>query len=124
MIRVITASGLNNAIILAVFGVIVMILGIYTLYTVSRMKKTEEPPNWLFSDSDIARIKQPAVFCRAIRPRTIALGLVCVFFGVYALIEYIFINMYLTKVIGVVAFLVFVIWFFVSLRSVKEKYMD
>ncbi len=115
---------MNNAIILAVFGVIVLILGAYTLYTVRQMRQTEEPPSWLLSNEDISRIKRPADFCRAIRPGTICLGVTCVVYGIYALFEYIFINLYPAKVIGVVALLVIVLWYFISLRRKKENYMD
>ncbi len=121
--NILTASfTFDNTVILLVFGVIVLILGIYTLYNVKQMREKRTPPPWLVSESDIARIKNPADFCEAIRTGTSVLGVTCILYGAYTVFEFLFIRLYLAKVLGVAVLLVIVVWYLVRLRKFKDDY--
>ncbi len=116
------SSTQSNSIILFVFAIVVLILGIYVLYTARVMMKTMNPPSFLIPEQEIARIKQPEGYCNEAYPKIIGVGVVCIIYGCYEVFESLFIRLYLAKVFGAVGLFVFLIWFFVGLSKIRTKY--
>ncbi len=112
----------GNSVILLVFAVVVLILGIYTLYTTKEMKTTKMPPTWIVPETEIAKIHDHAGFCEAIRPRTVGLGVICIVYGIYEIFESLFVGIYMAKVLGAVGLFAGVIWVFYGMRKVRAKY--
>ncbi len=112
----------GNSVILFVFGIVVLVLGIYTLYTTKEMRTTKMPPTWIVPETEIAKIHDHAGFCEAIRPRTVGLGVICILYGIYEVFESLFVGIYLAKVLGAVGLLVGVIWVFYGMRKIRAKY--
>ncbi len=112
----------SNTIILFVFAILVLILGIYVLYTARVMMKTMTPPSFLIPEQEIARIKEPEGYCKEARSKIIGVGITCILYGSYEIIEFFYIRVYMAKVIGAVILFFFLIWFFVGLSRVRTKY--
>ncbi len=117
-----TFGNMNNSIILFVFAIIVLILGIYVMYMVHDMKKTQSPPAFVIPEQERAKIKKPEEFCKEIRPSLIGIGVVCIIYGIYEMFEFLFIGLYMAKVVGAVGLLVLIIVFFSSLSKSRTKF--
>ncbi len=123
MIYQMTTVGFDNMLILVIFGVIILIVGIYTLYTVRSMKKTKTPPGWLLSATDKENLKKPEEFCVEIRNCTLFLGIGCVAYGVFSVAEYLFLGIYMAKIIGVFAIIAVIAVFYVIFSRKKNKFI-
>ncbi len=122
MIFLLESSLQGNFIILFVFAVIVLVLGIYVLYTANVMMKTLTPPAFLIPEQEIARIKQPEEYCKEARSRVIGIGIVCIAYGIFEMLETFFIGIYIVKVIGAVGLFALIIVLFYGLSRIRTKY--
>lgn len=118
-----TSLNLNDLGIMTIFDFIILVYGAYSIYTAQQMKKTGNPPIWLIPQQDVHRIQKPAQFCEEMRPKTFLFGLVCVLYGMYGLIESFYINNDFAEAAGVTVFVVFMVWFIITLQNAKRKYM-
>ncbi len=117
-----TTLRFDNTIILFVFAIIVLILGIYVLYTAREMKKTQVPPTFLIPEKEAARIKRKAEYCAAIRSSVIGIGLTCILYGAFEMFEYLFLNIYFAKMAAAAALFVVIIWLFARLSRIRGDY--
>ena len=108
---------------MTIFDFIILVYGAYSIYTSQQMKKTGVPPAWLIPQQYISRVTRPREFCDVMGPKTFLFGLVCVLYGVYGLIESFYIKNDFAEAAGVTVFVVFVIWFIISLQNAKGKYI-
>ncbi len=122
MILLLVSTMQGNSVILFVFAIIILILGIYVLYTARVMMKTMTPPSFLIPEQEIARIKEPEGYCKEARSRVIGIGIVCIAYGIFEALETFFIGIYIVKVIGAVGLFALIIVFFVGLSRIRTKY--
>lgn len=108
---------------MTIFDFIILIYGAYSVYTAQKMKKTGTPPAWLVPQQDIKRVRKPHEFCEVMRPKTFIFGLVCMLYGIYGLIESFYIKTDFAEAAGVTVFVVFMVWFIISLQNAKGKYI-
>ena len=106
---------------MTIFDFIILVYGAYSIYTAKQMKKTYDPPAWLVPQQDLHRIKDPKGFCDVMRPKTFIFGLVCVLYGIYGLIECFYIKKDPAEMAGVTVFVIFLIWFIITLQTTKSK---
>lgn len=123
MTFLLTTFSLDDMGIMTIFDFIILIYGAYSVYTAQQMKKTGTPPAWLVPQQDIQRIRKPQEFCEVMRPKTFVFGLVCILYGIYGLIESFYIKTDFAEAAGVTVFVVFMLWFIISLQNTKGKYM-
>ncbi len=105
------------------FGFILMVYGAYSIHTANEMKKTGNPPQWLVAEREMNRIHNPREFCEALRPKTMLFGVVCILYGAYSMVESMFIQKDVAEAAGVTVFVVFLIWFIITLQNTKGKYI-
>ena len=67
----VVAAALNKDGVMSIVDVILIICGIYCLYTAGKMKREHQIPKWLFSEQELYHIRQPKEFCEA-RPLFLA----------------------------------------------------
>lgn len=123
MIYLLTGFNVEDIGFMTIFDFIILIYGAYSIYTSRQMKKNDTPPAWLIPQQDLHRITKPREFCDIMRPKTFLFGLVCVLYGAYGLVECFYIKNDFAEAAGVTVFVVFVIWFIISLQNAKRKYM-
>ncbi|MCD8156049.1 MAG: hypothetical protein LUD53_01075 [Clostridiales bacterium] len=123
MIFLLTEFSLDDLGIMTIFDFIILIYGAYSVYTAQQMKKTGTPPSWLVPQQDLHRIHKPQEFCELMRPKTFLFGLVCMLYGIYGLVESFYIKNDFAEAAGVTVFVVFMVWFIISLQNAKGKYM-
>ncbi len=112
----------SGSIMLAIFDVVIMVVGIYSIYTAVQMKKTGTPPEWLVTKKDLKKMKKPEGFCEKMGPKTIIFGIVCIVYCAYGLVAVFIIGNYWARVGGVVIFLVFVVWYFMGLQKIRDEH--
>lgn len=118
-----TGFNLEDIGFMTIFDFIILVYGAYSIYTSQQMKKNDTPPAWLVPQQYVNRITKPREFCDLMGPKTLIFGLVCVLYGVYGLIESFYIKNDFAEAAGVTVFVVFVIWFIISLQNAKAKYI-
>lgn len=106
----------------AVFNVIILIYGAFSIYTAMKMKKTGKPSGWLVNSKDLRHMKRTKEFCEEIIPKTILLGVICIIYGVFEMIQLFYMNSTVAELAGLGVFVVAVIWFFIALQRAKMKY--
>ncbi len=116
-------SSNNGTIILAIFDVIIMAIGIYSIYIANQMRKTGTPPEWLVTKQDLKKMKRPKEFCAEMGPKTVIFGVLCILYGIYGLIAIFVIGNYWARVIGVVIFLLFLVWYVLQLQKIRDSHM-
>lgn len=121
MMFLLTAFSLEDLGILTIFDVIILIFGIYTVNAARRMKKTNVPPAWLISSQELRRIRNPGKFCEQIGAKTLWFGFICILYGIYGLLESVFIQKFFAESAGAVVFLVLIVWYVYTLQNVKEQ---
>lgn len=69
----VVAAALNRDGVMSIVDVILIICGIYCLFTAGKMKCEHQIPKWLFSEQELYHIRQPKEFCEVRSPKTIIL---------------------------------------------------
>ena len=123
MSYILTGFNLEDIGFMTIFDFIILVYGAYSIYTAQQMKKNDTPPAWLVPQQYVNRITKPREFCDLMGPKTLIFGLACVLYGIYGLIECFYIKNYFAEAAGVTVFVVFVIWFIISLQNAKGKYI-
>lgn len=122
MSLVLTAFSLEDIGFMTIFDFIILVYGAYSIYTAQQMKKTGTPPMWLIPQQDLHRIRKPEQFCEEMYSKTLIFGLVCVIYGLYGLFESFYIKTDFAEAAGVTVFVVFMVWFIITLQNAKRKY--
>ena len=107
----VVAAALNRDGVMSIVDVILIICGIYCLFTAGKMKCEHQIPKWLFSEQELYHIRQPKEFCEVMSPKTIIFGVLCMLFGVWGLITEFLITNKLAEAIGIGIFLVGIAWY-------------
>ncbi len=115
---------LNDIGIMTVFDFIILVYGAYSVYTANRMKANDTPPAWLVAQKDIHRIRDPKGFCDKMRPKTFIFGVVCMVYGLYGLVESLYIQTDFAEAAGVTVFVVCMVWFIISLQNAKNEFLQ
>ena len=100
------AAAMGNTGIMTIFDFILIVYGIYSITTARKMRQNHQVPQWLVSQQDLVRIRQPKEF-----------------YGLYELAVEAFLKMQMAKAIGIAVFVVGIVWFLTQLSKAKKKYM-
>ena len=118
----VVAAALNRDGGMSIVDVILIICGIYCLFTAGKMKCEHQIPKWLFSEQELYHIRQPKEFCEVMSPKTIIFGVLCMLFGAWGLITEFLITNKLAEAIGIGIFLVGIAWYMAQLSKAKKTY--
>lgn len=109
--------------IMSVFNVILLLYGLYSIYSGRQMKATGEPVQWLMTMDEIKKARHPAEFCEYMAPKSIIFGVVCVLYGAFAIATDMIWKTNRLEYVSLVVFAVCIGWFYVTLRKAKKKYI-
>lgn len=113
---------MGNPDMMSIIDVILIIYGIYSVYTGKKMKKNQKPPQWLMSQQELTLFRRPQQFCEAMSAKTMIFGTICALYGVYGLLTSAFFKSVAVEWIGIIAFLVCIVWFVMELNKAKREY--
>lgn len=119
MLGTMNAGSLN---IMSIFDVILIVYGIYSVYTGNKMKTDGRPPQWLVSEQELTLFRKPRQFCEAMSSKTVIFGAICAAYGVYGLLTVKFQKNMAAEWIGMIAFLANIVWFVMELNKAKRLY--
>lgn len=113
---------MSSTVIMAVFGIILIGLGVFLLVHAILMKKNEEVPDLFLDIEDRKKCRDMKALARDLYPAVLLFSIVSMAFGVEE-----FLNLFLhfpriESVIAVAIFLVAWAWFSHVLKKGKEKY--
>lgn len=111
-----------NLDIMSIFDVILIVYGIYSVYTGNKMKTDGQPPQWLMSKQELTLFRKPRQFCEAMSSKTVIFGAICAVYGVYGLLTAKFLRSMVAEWIGIIAFLASIVWFVMELNKAKRQY--
>lgn len=108
--------------IMAVFDVILIVYGIYTIYASIKMKKTGEPVNWLVGEQEAGKCRDMKGFIDAISGKTIAFGGIAVLYGVVSTFNRMQLKIGALDTVCIIVFLVVCGVYIVALNRAKKKF--
>ena len=109
--------------VMSLFDIILIVYGIYSVSAAKKMKKEGRPPQWLVSQQDMMCIRNPRQFCECMAPKTMIFGVLCAVYGIYGLVADLYLKSRMAEGIGIIVFLVCIVWFISELNKAKRKYM-
>mgnify|MGYP000218864462 CR=1 FL=1 len=118
-----TSTAMGNVGIMTIFDFILIVYGIYSITTARKMKQDHQVPQWLVSQQDLLRIRQPKEFCDLMAPKTMIFGFICAIYGLYELAVEAFLKNQIAEAVGIVFFVIGIAWFLTQLNKAKKKYM-
>lgn len=109
--------------IMFLFDIIILVYGIYGVFSAVRMKNTGIPSAILVSKDELPKVKNAKEFCNKMyQPTIIFGGMACLFGGTQILNQYV-IKRALVDILGVVCFLIVCAWYVKELRKAKEGHL-
>ncbi|MCI9531696.1 MAG: hypothetical protein HFH38_08100 [Lachnospiraceae bacterium] len=105
-----------------IFDVVVLVYGVYTIYSAINMKKTQNISNWLVGTETAASIRDAKGYIDFIYPKIIILGAIAVIFGGVSLVNDYIMPIKLVMQVMVAAFLAVCAWFSVTVRKARERF--
>lgn len=107
---------------ISLFDAIVILYGIYCIYSAKKMSETKKPPAFLVNPGELVGARDVAGFCAEIYKPLIIFGVIAIAYGIFNIAsEYIHIH-YMISLASILVFLGLCIWFVRLLRVLKNKY--
>lgn len=108
--------------IMSVFDVILIVYGLYTMYSTLVMKKTGIPGKWLIAEDEAARCRDMKGFIDEMFLKTILFGAVAVLYGALTILNHMKLAVPYFDTVGIIVFLVFCVLYMVALNKAKKKF--
>ncbi len=108
--------------IMLVYDVLILICGLYGIYSAVQMKKTGIPSAILISKEESGNMKQAEKFCDAMYHPTILFGAVACLYSLAALLNQYFFKQFVIEILGIVCFLLVCAWFLKKMRIAKDNF--
>lgn len=115
-------TNMGNLDMMSIFDVIIIVCGIYSVFTGKKMKTDGQPPQWLMSRQELELFRKPKQFCEAMSKKTAIFGALCALYGVYGLLVSAVFQSVAAEWVGIIAFLACIIWFVTELNKAKREY--
>lgn len=108
--------------IMSIFDVILIVYGIYTIYSAFMMKRTGVPGKWLITEQEIAKCKDMPGFIDAMYLKTILFGGVALLYGALSTLNRMKLSIPYLDTICIIAFLIVCGIYIVALNKAKKKF--
>ncbi len=109
--------------VMTLFDTIILILGLYGVYSAVRMKQTRIPPSLFVSREELDCIKDAGGFCGRIYLPTIRFGAAACLYGAAALVTRHVLRCRPVYIVAALLFLAVCVWYVKELQKVKKDYM-
>lgn len=108
---------------LLIFDVIITILGAYVIFSAFQMKRKGEISSFIVNPAEITRCKDKNGFINHIFSKTIIFGVICLVFGILAIINDSMVSLgAFFNAGGVIVFLGVWVWYNTQVRKGKEQF--
>ena len=114
---------MNSDNFLAMFDFILLAFGVYTFFSGMKMKRDGEISRILMVDSEAQKISDKKGFIDEIWGKMMVFAGIITLYGACALIDDLVVPIPMMQVIGIIIFLIVLVWFLYSLMKTKKKYM-
>lgn len=114
---------MSSEIVVLVFDIIILILGVNTLFSALRMKKTGIPSAILIPKEEQARIRNQKAFCEKIFQPTLLFGILICVYGVADLCNSFVVRVPYMDIACIACFLLVCAWYMKKLRDAKDAHM-
>lgn len=105
-----------------IFGLIVIALGLYAVYSGIMMRKTKIPGKWLMGELEMDKCDDEKGFAMAMSGKTLFFGIAVILYGIICTLnKWIWENKTI-DIISVIFFVAVCVYFIVVLNSTKRKY--
>lgn len=108
--------------IMGIFDVIILLYGVYTIYTALQMRKTKEPAKWLVNEQEIDRCKDKSGFVEATYVWTIVFGAVAMLYGIVSLLNSFVLHVPVLDVICLLVFLAGCVFYIAALNRARKRF--
>lgn len=108
--------------IIGIFDILLLIYGVYTIYTSFQMKKTGEPAKWLVNELEIGKCKDKKGFIDAVFTKTVLFGAVTALYGVVSVLNNSVLHLAILDILCLLVFLVGCVIYVVTLNRARRKF--
>ena len=105
-----------------IIDVVVIVYGLYTLYSGISMKKTKLPAKWLVAEQEMSKCRDKEGFAMAIYGKTILFGALVLVYGMASLLNEVFWKNRIVNLAGVLFFLAVCAYYIVQLNRARKKF--
>jgi hypothetical protein len=105
------------------FDVIILMYGLYMVYSGYQMKKTHQPPNILINQTELVGAKDVKGFCEAMFKPLVSFGMLAVLYGIVGFINDKYTDQPMVNFVSVALFLIMCVWFLRVNRANQKKYI-
>lgn len=115
---------MSSDFIMLLFDIIILVYGVYGIFSAVRMKNTGIPSAILVSRDEINKVKNAKEFCNKMYQPTLVFGAMACIYSLLEVLNQYVIKQALVDIFGVVCFLIVCAWYVKELRKVKEKHVS
>lgn len=108
--------------IMSVFDVILIVYGLYTMYSAFMMKRTGVPGKWLISEDEATKCRDMKGFIDEMFVKTILFGAVAILYGALTTLNRMKLALPYFDTVCIIVFLVFCALYMVALNKAKKKF--
>lgn len=113
---------LGSSDIMSVFDVILIVYGIYTMYSAFMMKKTGVPGKWLMGEQDTSKCRDLRGFVDEMTVKTVLFGASAVLYGVISTVNRMKLGIRALDAVCIIVFLAVCAFYVVGLNRAKKKF--
>jgi hypothetical protein len=105
------------------FDFIILIYGVYMVYSGFQMKKTHRPPNIIINETELVGAKDVPGFCDAMFKPLVVFGILAVLYGVVGFINDKYMDLAMLNFVTIAVFLVACVWFLRLTKKYRTTYI-
>ncbi len=108
--------------VILIFDIILLVYGIYTIYSAFVMKKTQMPVKWLVPEQELKKCRDAKGFAEAMYAKTVVFGVVVALFGLVSFLNRMLWLIAALEYAGIAVFLVACVVYVVLLNRTRRQY--
>lgn len=113
---------LKNFDIMSVFDIILLVYGIYTIYSAVTMKKRGVPSKWLVPEQELNKCRDVKGYVDAMHSKTLIFGVITAVYGVVSSINRLLLSIWVLDIVCMGIFLASCIVYIIILNKARSKF--
>ena len=114
---------MNSDSFMSLFDLVILIYGIYMIYSAYQMRKTHQPSKLIINQAELVGARDPKGFCEAMFKPFVVLGMLAILYGIVGFLNDKFVDDPMVTLVAIALFLIMCFWFMRELNKNKTKYL-
>ena len=114
---------MNSDSFMSLFDLVILIYGIYMIYSAYQMRKTHQPSKLIINQAELVGARDPKGFCEAMFKPTVVFGMMAVLYGIVGFINDRYVDEPMVNFASIILFLILCFWFLRETKKYKSQYL-